>query len=105
MHRDKKFGHVRLVSGASTQESIVSRWIPPVLEKLVDARTSDAQQRSLNEISVDLIILSGRTKRILEAIDQSGSAQEQVLFHLIERLDNELTQLLTIAQSFHIKQP
>jgi len=101
MYRDNKFGHMHLVSNTSTQESIVSRWIPPALEKFVSTRPSDAQKKSLNEISVDLAILSHRTKKILEMLNQTGSLKEQVLFQLTEHLDSELTQLLAIAQSLN----
>jgi len=98
MYHDDKVTPMRLVSGNGAPSPVVSRWIPPPLERRARANPAAAYERGLAELSVDLIIMSRRAKQILDGLNQSGSMHEQFLHHLTALLERELTELLAIAQ-------
>lgn len=103
MQHDHKFGHLRLVSSSASStaasSTAVSRWTPHPLDLRGKTEAADADRRSLNELSIDLQTLSRRTSSILQSLNQAGSPQEQSLFQLTRILEQELAELVGIAQS------
>ncbi len=99
MQHRKTFGPMRLVSSTDTPRPTVSRWVPPSLEQPATKSLTDVQQRSLNEISDDIAILSLQAGKILQLLAQTEGPQAQSLRHLAERLEHELSELLIVAQS------
>jgi len=98
---DKRtFGTMRLVSSNDKPIPAVTRWIPPPLEAPPSApMRSQAQQRTLAEVSDDIAILSLEAGKILHLLKRTGTPQTQSMRHLAERLEYELSELMIIAQS------
>jgi len=99
----KKSRPLHLVSNADAPTPVVSAWKPPLLEQYGKLSAVDARQRGLSEIAVDLAIMSRRSKKILQTLDQAGSLNGQLLLRLTRRLDIEMAVLLLIIQSLQSK--
>lgn len=103
MYEDKKSRPLHLVLNTGTPTPVVSRWMPPPLDRRIKAHPADAYRRNLTELSVDLVILARRAKQILKTLDQAGSLQEQSLYQLTERLEHELIELLSLNRTLQNK--
>jgi len=85
------------VEKSAHAKATVSRWTPHPLD--LRSGTGNTDSRSLNELSVDLQVLSRRTHTILQSLNPSGSPEEQLLFELTRILEQEQAELLSIAQA------